>query len=111
MLSFQTVVPHTLELLTELMDVPLFSEMRLVGGTALALQYGHRQSVDLDFFGKLSADVSEIHDVLANIGSHTIYTNTQNIKIFEVNVPIANNGIHHGFCVVKVNRLCCHCAY
>lgn len=85
MLSFQTVVPHTLELLTELMDVPLFSEMRLVGGTALALQYGHRQSVDLDFFGKLSADVSEIHDVLANIGSHTIYTNTQNIKIFEVN--------------------------
>ncbi len=85
MLSFQTVVPHTLELLTELMDVPLFSEMRLVGGTALALQYGHRQSVDLDFFGKLSADVSEIHDVLVNIGSHTIYTNTQNIKIFEVN--------------------------
>ena len=85
MLSFQTVVPHTLELLTELMDVPLFSEMRLVGGTALALQYGHRQSVDLDFFGKLTADVSEIHDVLANIGPHTIYTNTQNIKIFEVN--------------------------
>ncbi|GAP72892.1 hypothetical protein SAMD00024442_5_6 [Candidatus Symbiothrix dinenymphae] len=30
---------------------PLLSELRLVGGTALALQLGHRHSVDLDFFG------------------------------------------------------------
>jgi hypothetical protein len=34
------------------MAKPVFSGMRLVGGTALALQYGHRESEDLDFFGK-----------------------------------------------------------
>ena len=44
MLSYQTVEPHTLELLKRLMAEPLFADMRLVGGTALALQYGHRQS-------------------------------------------------------------------
>jgi len=30
-----------------------FSGARLVGGTALALQLGHRKSVDLDFFGNI----------------------------------------------------------
>lgn len=51
MLSLQTVLPDTLELLKTLMNQPLLYEMRLVGGTSLALQYGHRRSVDLDFFG------------------------------------------------------------
>lgn len=49
MLSYDTIEFHTLELLKSLMQEPSFSAMRLVGGTALALQYGHRQSIDLDF--------------------------------------------------------------
>ena len=48
MLSYQTVNEHTLELLKHLSAVPEFAAMRLVGGTSLALQYGHRTSVDLD---------------------------------------------------------------
>lgn len=47
MLQYKTIEPHTLELLKSLTSEPLFSELRLVGGTALALQYGHRTSVDL----------------------------------------------------------------
>ena len=43
MLSLQTVLPDTLELLKTLMRLPLLGQMRLVGGTALALQYGHRR--------------------------------------------------------------------
>ena len=38
MLSYGTIEPHTLELLRQLSGHPLNSEMRLVGGTALALQ-------------------------------------------------------------------------
>lgn len=38
MLSFQTILPHTLELLKQIMSIPLFGSLRLVGGTALALQ-------------------------------------------------------------------------
>lgn len=56
MLSYCTVEPNTLELLKALMQEPDFSKMRLVGGTALALQYGHRKSIDLDFFGDLNVN-------------------------------------------------------
>lgn len=49
MLSYETIEPRTLDLLKVLMQEPAFADMRLVGGTALALQYGHRQSIDLDF--------------------------------------------------------------
>lgn len=49
MLSYGTVEPDTLELLKALMREPLLCGLRLVGGTALALQYGHRKSIDLDF--------------------------------------------------------------
>ena len=51
MLHLQTILPDTLELLKMLSAQPEMQGMRLVGGTSLALQYGHRQSVDLDFFG------------------------------------------------------------
>ncbi len=56
MLSYSTVDAHTLELLKALMEDDLFSSLRLVGGTALALQYGHRKSVDLDMFGPVQLD-------------------------------------------------------
>ena len=84
MLSYEAVVPDTLELLRELMKIQIFSEMRLVGGTALAMQYGHRQSVDLDFFGKLNVGTEEIDNTLKKVGSHTLFTNSENIKIYEI---------------------------
>ncbi len=53
MLQLSTINTATLELLRELMSFNEFSELRLVGGTALALQFGHRKSIDLDMFGKV----------------------------------------------------------
>lgn len=50
MLQFQAVSPRLLELLTRLTRYKALSSFYLVGGTALALQIGHRISVDLDFF-------------------------------------------------------------
>ena len=47
MLSLQTVDPDTLELLKRFFANPELKDVRLVGGTALALQYGHRKSVDI----------------------------------------------------------------
>ena len=45
MLQYQTIYPSTLQLLKELQSLELLKECRLVGGTALALQLGHRNSV------------------------------------------------------------------
>jgi hypothetical protein len=52
MLHLEAIEPATFELLKRLQALPTFAETRLVGGTALALQHGHRVSVDLDVFGK-----------------------------------------------------------
>lgn len=39
--------PKTLELLKQLMLLPILDSFFLVGGIALALQLGHRKSIDL----------------------------------------------------------------
>lgn len=82
MLSYQTVDPHTLELLKSLMEESIFSSVRLVGGTALALQYGHRSSVDLDFFGTFDADAEEVKQVLRKYGSLQVIKETPTIKLY-----------------------------
>jgi Nucleotidyl transferase AbiEii toxin, Type IV TA system len=50
MLHTETVEPHTLSVLKNLQAMPELGSFSLVGGTALALLYGHRISVDLDLF-------------------------------------------------------------
>jgi hypothetical protein len=48
MLYYETIDATTLELLKKLFEVPEFKGLRLAGGTSLALQIGHRKSIDLD---------------------------------------------------------------
>ena len=49
-LHYQTVSPVLLECLHRLMSHPAFKDFYLVGGTSLALQRGHRLSIDIDLF-------------------------------------------------------------
>ena len=79
MLSYQTVNSHTLELLKKLTNEEFLSKARLVGGTALALQYGHRISIDLDFFGNIEEDNETIKEVLINIGKLSVIKESKNI--------------------------------
>lgn len=86
MLSLQTILPDTLELLKVLMQQPLFEQMRLVGGTSLALQYGHRRSVDLDFFGKTTEDVEELTEMMHHCAKQVVRGNcTKRIKAYFLN--------------------------
>ena len=82
MLHYQTIESQTLELLNKLMQVEEFKALRLVGGTSLALQIGHRQSIDLDLFGKLEVDEIELSEILHKIGSTTLLKKTKNITIY-----------------------------
>ena len=83
MLSLQTIFPNTLELLKTLSRQPLLSQMRLVGGTSLALQYGHRRSVDLDFFGTTTENVDELTEVMHLCAKDVVRGNcTKNIKTY-----------------------------
>ena len=50
MLHYQSVNSLLRESLTLLMRESIFDDFRLVGGTPLSLQLGHRESVDIDLF-------------------------------------------------------------
>jgi predicted nucleotidyltransferase component of viral defense system len=85
MLSLQTVCPDTLELLRTLMQSPILSDMRLVGGTSLALQYGHRRSVDLDFFGTTTSDIDELTETLRECaGEITLLSASKTIRVYNI---------------------------
>lgn len=50
MLHKETVKPGTLDLISRLMKDQVLQSFYLVGGTALALKLGHRESIDIDMF-------------------------------------------------------------
>lgn len=85
MLYFETIDPPTLELLKALQTQPAFSKLRLVGGTSLALQIGHRKSIDIDLFGEITGDEYEVLNQVNAISTATIINKTKNINIFLIN--------------------------
>jgi predicted nucleotidyltransferase component of viral defense system len=95
MLQTRTVEPATLGLLTQLMSQPYLKQFALVGGTALALQLGHRFSVDLDLFTSEPFDKDDLIEDLKidfNISIESesrniVITNINNVKVDFVKVP------------------------
>lgn len=85
MLHLETVAPDTLGLLKYISSTALAQETRLVGGTALALQYGHRRSVDLDFFGNIGLEDEEIVEILREFGETQPLKKSKSIKVFTCN--------------------------
>ena len=57
MLQRQVVDEKTFLLLKELQAIPELKELRLVGDASLALQLGHRISIDLDLFGSFDSSL------------------------------------------------------
>lgn len=82
MLYLETIDSRTFELLVKLQKLPAFSDLRLVGETALALQIGHRKSIDLDLFGNIKADEFEIAKQLNGVGTVTTLKKSTNINIY-----------------------------
>lgn len=67
MLYYNTISAPLRQMLLQLTAAPAFEHFRLVGGTALSLQLGHRMSVDLDFFSDVAygiIDFGGIEDYL-----------------------------------------------
>lgn len=85
MLQTQTVVPNLLELLKKIMHEDLFSSFNLVGGTALALKIGHRNSIDIDLFGNSEIDTDLFIEKLNNFGEVVVTQSTKNILITKIN--------------------------
>lgn len=84
MLHYETIEPATLELLKKLQDLPVLGNARLVGGTALALQIGHRKSIDIDLFGTLQTERTDLVQDLNLIGNVIQLKASPNIHIFTI---------------------------
>ena len=89
MLQTRTIEPGTLGLLKDLMAMPLLDQFYLVGGTALALQMGHRLSIDLDLFTTEPFVKSDLLDllnakfrvILESEGTNMLITNINEVKV------------------------------
>ncbi len=99
MLQRSTIEPSTLDLLKQLLDLPALNSFYLVGGTALALKFGHRISVDLDLFSIVDFDKKELIKVLSENYSTFKYREDNNTiglfcKINNIKVDLVK---HHWF--------------
>lgn len=107
MLHTKAVEQKTLDLLIRLSELDCLQDFILVGGTALALQYGHRKSIDLDFFGDVSElDESFFTEFFRSVGDAHLINKSRvmlgyfidNIKVDVVKYkyPFLNNPIENG---------------
>lgn len=104
MLQTQTVVPELMELLKKIMSEKSFSNFNLVGGTALALQIGHRNSIDIDMFGNSEINSELFIEKLSEFGDVKVAQSTKNILITKINdvkvdfvnykYPLLSNSLH-----------------
>ncbi len=67
MLFKETIGKRTLELLRSLQQTEMCKDFHLAGGTALALQIGHRTSLDLDFFSQNDFSNQELLEYLEQV--------------------------------------------
>ena len=83
MLHKEAIEASTLELLAQLQAVDVLKDFHLAGGTSLAIQMGHRLSIDLDLFTQNDFDVNTLLEYLEdnfqfalNLSSHNTLKGT-----------------------------------
>ena len=94
------VAPETFRLIQQLQALPILENFYLVGGTALALQIGHRNSIDIDLFVDHEFETEHLISVIREgfvmeerfVRKNTIIGVINNIKV---------DFIHHPYHLVK----------
>ncbi|HEY1038227.1 MAG TPA: nucleotidyl transferase AbiEii/AbiGii toxin family protein [Bacteroidia bacterium] len=75
-LYYTTVTPLLKQVLNDLMGAELFAPFRLVGGTSLSLQLGHRESVDIDLFTDADYGSLDFDAIEKYLRDHYTYVDT-----------------------------------
>lgn len=84
-LHYNTVSPILMDALTKLMQEKTFDIFRLVGGTALALQLGHRVSVDIDMFTDVEYGSINLHELADSI--QRLFPHVEGLEKLRTNAP------------------------
>ena len=80
-LKYNTVKPQLRDILSWLMAEEIFNPFRLVGGTALSLQLGHRESVDIDLFTDTSYGEIDFDAIDKHLKDNFEYVNSPDVPI------------------------------
>lgn len=81
MLNYNTVTPLLRKILAELMSADVFSDFRLVGGTALSLYRGHRMSIDIDLFTDAEYGTIDFDAIDVFLREHYPYVDSTNYEV------------------------------
>lgn len=79
MLHYNTISDLLKECLLQLMASKQFESFRLVGGTSLSLQIGHRISIDIDLFTDVQYGSIDFYAIEQFLRSKFIYVNNQEL--------------------------------
>lgn len=79
-LHYNTVTPLLLSVLKSCMSAKEFNTFRLVGGTALSLQRGHRVSVDIDLFTDAPYGSIDFDSIDRWLKNHYAYVDTHDFR-------------------------------
>lgn len=94
------IAPKTFNLIQQLQAVPELKEFYLVRGTALALQLGHRNSIDIDLFTKNEFEAADIINFLSYGYSITANVARKGTLLAVVN-NIKTDFIRHNYPLLK----------
>jgi hypothetical protein len=79
-LHYKAINPILLSVLKTIMAAKEFDDFRLVGGTALSLHRGHRESIDLDMFSDAPYDSIDFGAIDAFLDQTYSYVDTNEYK-------------------------------
>ena len=96
----ELIFPKTFSLTQQLQALPELKEFHLVGGTALTLQIGHRNSIDIDLFTQNDFDIARLKTVLAEKFIIAVDAEFKNTLLSRVN-SIKVDFIKHNYAYVK----------
>lgn len=68
----ETLAPETRRVLEKISKQSFIKDFYLVGGTALALHFGHRESVDLDFFSAQDFSLEKLKKEISTLGQYRL---------------------------------------
>ena len=80
MLHYNTVNNLLRDSLLKLMTAEVFSSFRLVGGTSLSLQIGHRKSIDIDLFSDATYGTIDYEAITAYLEANFNYVDHLDIN-------------------------------
>ena len=92
--------PETFSLIQELQSLDILKEFYLVGGTALALKLGHRNSIDIDLFTQNEFSTQQIEEKIALNRTFSKSFERENTLMCFIN-SIKTDFIRHNYPFVK----------